>query len=60
MSELGAARTQFREAALNFWVALRELVGALGGRVTVGSEIGRGSTFRIVLPARAPASAKHA
>jgi signal transduction histidine kinase len=41
---------------------VRELVGALGGRVTVESEAGRGSMFRIVLPARAqaPAPAKHA
>jgi signal transduction histidine kinase len=39
---------------------VRELVGALGGRVTVESVIGQGSTFRIVLPARAPAPAKHA
>jgi two-component system sensor histidine kinase BaeS len=33
---------------------VRELVSALGGRVTVESEIGRGTTFRIVLPAQAP------
>jgi two-component system sensor histidine kinase BaeS len=39
---------------------VRELVTALGGRVTVDSVSGQGSTFRIVLPARAPASAKHA
>ncbi|HLW17431.1 MAG TPA: HAMP domain-containing sensor histidine kinase [Actinomycetota bacterium] len=39
---------------------VRELVTALGGRVTVESVIGQGSTFRIVLPARAPAPAKHA
>lgn len=38
---------------------VRELVTALGGRVTVDSMIGRGTTFRIVLPARAPAP-KHA
>jgi len=37
---------------------VRELVTALGGRVTVDSVVGQGSTFRIVLPARAPA--KHA
>ncbi len=34
---------------------VRELVTALGGRVTVDSVVGQGSTFRIVLPARAPA-----
>jgi signal transduction histidine kinase len=39
---------------------VRELVTALGGRVTVASVIGQGTTFRIVLPARAPAPAKHA
>ena len=39
---------------------VRELVTALGGRVTVDSVIGQGSTFRIVLPARAPAPARHA
>jgi two-component system OmpR family sensor kinase len=37
---------------------VRELVTALGGRVTVDSVAGQGSTFRILLPARAPA--KHA
>ena len=37
---------------------VRDLVTALGGRVTVDSVVGHGSTFRIVLPARAPA--KHA
>ena len=39
---------------------VRELVTALGGRVTVDSIVGRGTTFRIVLPARAPAPVKHA
>ncbi|MGZ4145768.1 MAG: sensor histidine kinase, partial [Actinomycetota bacterium] len=39
---------------------VRELVGALGGRVTVDSVLGRGTTFRMVLPARAPAPARHA
>jgi two-component system sensor histidine kinase BaeS len=41
---------------------VRELVTALGGRVTVDSVIGQGTAFRIVLPARAPAPApaKHA
>lgn len=35
---------------------VRELIGALGGRVTVDSVLGRGTTFRIVLPARAQAA----
>ena len=39
---------------------VRELVTALGGRVTVDSVVGQGTTFRIILPARAPAPAKHA
>jgi len=39
---------------------VRELVVALGGRVTVDSVVGRGTMFRIVLPARAPAAAPHA
>ena len=37
---------------------VREIVTALGGRVTVESVAGQGSTFHIVLPARTPA--KHA
>lgn len=39
---------------------VRDLVVALGGRVTVESVVGQGTAFRIVLPARAPASTKHA
>jgi len=39
---------------------VRDLVTVLGGRVTVESVIGQGTTFRIVLPGRAPAPAKHA
>ncbi|MGZ4128406.1 MAG: sensor histidine kinase [Actinomycetota bacterium] len=39
---------------------VRELVGALGGRVTVDSVLGRGTTFRMVLPAGAPAPDRHA
>ena len=31
---------------------VRELVRALGGRVDVASELGRGTTFRVALPAR--------
>jgi signal transduction histidine kinase len=35
----------------------RELAVALGGRVELESELGRGSRFRLVLPARAPSGA---
>jgi signal transduction histidine kinase len=31
---------------------VRELVRALGGRVDVASDIGRGTTFRVALPVR--------
>ena len=39
---------------------VREIVSALGGRVTVESVLGQGTTFRIVLPERAPAVTPHA
>jgi signal transduction histidine kinase len=33
---------------------VRQLVAALGGEVTLQSEVGRGSSFTVVLPSRAP------
>jgi signal transduction histidine kinase len=33
---------------------VRQLVDALGGRIDLESEVGRGSAFRVVLPSRAP------
>lgn len=44
-----------RDAGSGLGLAIvRELVRALGGRVEVASEVGRGTTFRVWLPAPAP------
>ena len=53
--EAGASR-RFQGSGIGLAV-VREIVDAHGGRVTLKSELGRGSTFRVELPIGAPAEA---
>ena len=56
--ERGVSHRHYRGFGLGLWIT-REIVEAMGGRISVESSPGSGSTFAVVLP-RQPASSKAA
>jgi K+-sensing histidine kinase KdpD len=56
--QMGASSTRGTNGVGLGLSIVRQLAEALGGRVTLSSRVGFGSTFTITLPVRAPASAE--